>query len=160
EIDFFKDFENAYGSVVPELSLSFGIEWDRAPASVSEVSGALKRSVEKLRAAEAMATLASVVDPTFGDAQQAARDRAQIDMGVYFEHAFDEGPGVGASERLAFERRVASEVGSYVDALYDGGKSALGAMIEKPADKTRMFVMNPLGWPRSDVADLAYPGSG
>ena len=34
----------------------------------------------------------------------------------------------------------------------------LGGMIPRPAKANRFFVLNPLGWARTDAADFAYTG--
>ena len=58
ETDFFKDFESAYGSALPSESVSYGsTEWGNSLASLAAVSAGVKRSVEKLRTAEAMFVL-------------------------------------------------------------------------------------------------------
>ena len=61
EIDFFKDFEKSYGSVLPSESVSYGsTEWGNSLASLADVSAGVKRSVEKLRSAEALFTLVAL----------------------------------------------------------------------------------------------------
>jgi alpha-mannosidase len=158
-VDFFQEFEPRYGATLPELSASFGNEWDLAPASLAEVSARVKRAVERLRTAETLATLVSLVDPTFMDGRSAARDRAFLDMGLYFEHDFENGgPGVSGATRIAWQRQVATEIEAYVDALVADGIDALGALITKSGANPRVFVLNPLSWTRSDVADIAYAG--
>ena len=50
EIDFFKDFEKEYGSVLPSETVSYGsTEWGNSVASLAAVSATVKRSIEKLR---------------------------------------------------------------------------------------------------------------
>ena len=158
--DFFTDFEKTYGNSIPSQSVSFGIEWDRAPASLAEVSAIVKRSVEKLRAAEAMATITSLEDPNFMSTRTAARDKMQIDLGLYFEHDFTNGgPGATVTERTAFQRRIAKEISDYVDTLFTDAKSSLGTLIKKQGSKPRIFVFNPLSFQRTDVVDYSYTGA-
>jgi len=64
EVDFFRDFETTYGSSLPSVTQTFGNEWDLSCASLAEVSARVKRSIEKLRAAEAMAAIAVNYVPT------------------------------------------------------------------------------------------------
>lgn len=161
EEDFFRDFEAQYGDNVKQLSTSFGNEWDTFPASLAEVSARVKRAVEKLRTAEAMATLVSMQDPDFkrAPADIAARDLAFLDMGLYFEHDFTNGgPGASGEERIAWQRRLANEIDAYVDGLASDAGQALGSLIRKSGTDPRFYVFNPLSWTRTDFADLPYTG--
>ena len=65
EKDFFEDFESSYGAGLESLRVSFGNEWDLYCAALAEVSARVKRSLEKLRAAEAMAALVSLKNSAF-----------------------------------------------------------------------------------------------
>ncbi len=48
EVDFFRDFENTYGAALPNVTQTFGNEWDLACASIAEVSAKIKRSLGKI----------------------------------------------------------------------------------------------------------------
>jgi alpha-mannosidase len=76
--DFFRDFESRHGSSLETHAAAYGNDWDIYIASLAEVSSRIKRATEKLRAAEAMATLVSVNNPGFMASRTAARDRAMI----------------------------------------------------------------------------------
>jgi alpha-mannosidase len=156
EIDFFEDFERAYGASLPSLGASFGNEWDLLNASLAEVSASVKRGVEKLRAAEALAALAALKDTTFMKARASARDEAWIDLGLYFEHAWTADGPVSRAERAAWERDRAAGFLGYVDTLWEDARRAVGARIKKAGTGTRYFVFNPLGWERTDYADLPF----
>ena len=84
--DFFQDFESNHGAGLETFAASYGNEWDALIASMAEVSAKVKRSTEKLRTAEAMATLVSLNDPSFMQSRIAERDKAMLDLGLYFEH--------------------------------------------------------------------------
>lgn len=159
EQDFFSDFETNHGATLPTQALAFGNEWDLYSASMSEVSASVRRAVEKLRAAEAMATLVSLKNPAFMDGRQTARDRAWADLGLYWDHDWTADGSVSRAARAAWERRLAGEIAGYVDTLHSDAAAALGAMIPAGTANTRFFVFNPLGWTRSDQADLPYSGS-
>ena len=90
-VDFFREFDSLYGQAIPTLAASFGNEWDLSPASMAEVSARVKRSLEALRSAEALATLVALRDPSFLDGRDVARDKAFLDLGLYFEHDFENG---------------------------------------------------------------------
>ena len=104
QLDFFQDFESTYGSQLPSAGASFGNEWELLVASLSEVSAGVKRSLGKLRAAEAMAALVVAKVPTFLNGRQAARDKAMIDYGLYFEHDWTADGAISKSARAAWWR--------------------------------------------------------
>jgi alpha-mannosidase len=61
QIDFFEDFGQKYGESLPTETLSYGsTEWGISVASMAEVSASVKRSIEKLRTAEAMYSLVAL----------------------------------------------------------------------------------------------------
>ncbi len=163
ERDFFEDFEATYGASIPSKSCSFGNEWDLYCASLAEVSARVKRAVEKLRGAEALAAIVSQHDPGFMDGRVTARETAWMDLGLFWEHNFGMvGPPTGAAgvqKRVAWQRRLADEIEAYTDALQTDAVAALGARVVKTGAAARFFAFNPLGWTRSDAADLAYEGT-
>ncbi len=55
QVDFFKDFETHHGGQLETFAASYGNEWELYIASMAEVSARIKRAVEKLRTAEALA---------------------------------------------------------------------------------------------------------
>jgi alpha-mannosidase len=160
EIDFFEDFEATYGQVLPTYRAAFGNEWDNLTASLSEVSGSVKRGVEKLRAAEAMASLVNLHDPQFMRARSDVRDQAWIDLGLYFEHDWGgSGSRVSQADRTRWEKDRAAAFRNYVENLYADAAASLGADIKKEGTRTRVFVFNALSWIRTDFADYPYAGS-
>jgi alpha-mannosidase len=156
EQDFFEDFEKTHGAQLPSVSASFGNEWDLYCASMAEVSARVKRAVEKLRAAEALATMVSLKDRAFMDGRQAARDQAWMNLGLYWEHDWTADGPVSRSARRDWQRRIAGEIESYVESLAADAAAALGQLIEKTGTNLRFYAFNPLGWMRSDVADLPF----
>ncbi len=156
--DFFADFEARYGANLPTESSARGNEWDLYPASMAELSAGVRRSVEKLRAAEALATLVSLQRPGFLEGRTAARDLAFMDLGLYWEHDWTADGPVKREVRAAWQRRLANEIAGYVDALHRDASAALGALIPAEGKRPRFYVFNPLGWTRSAAADLPYDG--
>lgn len=155
EEDFFRDFEARYGASLPRRSVSFGNEWDVYVATLAEVTARVRRAVEQLRAAEALATLVSLEDDSFMVGRTDARDQAYMNMGLYYEHNFAAaGPGVTVEQRIAWQRRLAGQIEAYVGALQRDAAAALGGMIQKAGTSTRFFAFNPLGWTRTDIADF------
>lgn len=159
ELDFFADFEREYGATLPAQSVTYGNEWDLYSASMAETSARVKRAVEKLRAAELLASLVSLKYPVFMDQHRAARDQAFMDLGLYWEHDWTADGPITRGQRAAWQERLAASIEYYVNGLHADGLIRLGGMMPRP-DKSaqRFFVVNPLGWVRDDVADFTYRG--
>ncbi|HWQ32503.1 MAG TPA: glycoside hydrolase [Blastocatellia bacterium] len=160
EQDFFQDFEANYGALLPTVSASFGNEWDLYCASMAEVSARVKRSLEKLRSAEALATLVSLRNPGFMNGRTAARDQAWMNLGLYWEHDWTADGPVSRDARAAWQRRIAGEIESYVSALHNDAAAALGGLIRKSGSSARFYAFNALSWSRTDVADLPFSDAG
>lgn len=161
EEDFFVDFEANYAADIPTLTASFGNEWELYSATLAEATSGIKRVVEKLRAAEAMAAVVSHIQSTLMSGRTAAREQAWMSLGLYYEHNFGMvwPPSQLVQERIAWQRRLLQDAQTYVDSLYNDSRVALGALIQKPPSVSRFYCFNPLGWQRSDVADLPYSGA-
>jgi alpha-mannosidase len=159
EQDFFADFETAHGSVIASQAVSFGNEWELLEATLAEPSARLKRSVEKLRPAEAMAALARLYGANPLNGLTAARDTAWQSLGKYFEHCWTADGPVGKTARETWSKGLINPIESYSDSLYNAGVSALGSLIAKSGTNQRFFVFNPLSWARQDWADLPYAGT-
>ena len=154
--DFFRDFEANYGAGLETFAAAYGNEWDTLVASMAEVSARVKRSTEKLRSAEAMATLVSLNNPAFMTPRVAERDKAMIDMGLYFEHDWTADGPVSRTTRANWSKQVESEISGYVDKLGSDAAIALGQQISRTGTQSRFFVFNPLSWTRSDYADIPW----
>jgi alpha-mannosidase len=158
EEDFFRDFDSTYGATLPVVSSTFGNEWELYCASLAEVSASVKRSVEKLRNAEALATLVSLASPGFMSGRDIPRDSACVALGLYWEHDWTADGPVSRSAREAWQRKMAGAVESYVNTLHSDASSAMGTLIRSSGSNQRFFVFNSLGWTRNDVADVPYDG--
>lgn len=156
EEDFFTDFEQNYGAGLPSQSCSFGNEWDLYISSLAEVSARVKRSVEKLRSAEALATLVSLRKPGFMSDRIAQRDQAMVDLGLYWEHDWTADGPISRTDRANWQRGLASEIEGYVNTLDTDAATALGGLIKRPGPNTRFFAFNPLSWTRTDYADYPF----
>ena len=161
EIDFAQDFEKTYGNDIPSLSASFGNEWDLDCASMAEVSARYKRAVEKLRAAESLATLVVLRQSDFMKGREESRDLAWMNMGLFWEHDWQGAPWDDlTSKRIVWTRRITGEIEDYVDTLQKDAIQSLGRMILKGGANERFFVFNPLNWVRNDYVDYEYNGAG
>lgn len=157
EEDFFRDFEAQYGDRLPATGASFGNEWDVLCVSLAEVSAQVKRSVEKLRAAEALATVVSLHQPDFMRAFDDPRDQAWMDLGLYWEHDWTADGPVSRQARADWQRKLANRIRDYVDTLHERALAALASLIAREGTQRRFVVFNPLGWKRTDVADIECP---
>jgi alpha-mannosidase len=161
QTDFFEDFESSHGAALPEFNAAFGNEWDLYTASLTEVSARVRRAVERLRAAEALASLVSLEWPEFLNGRQAFRDQTWINLGLYWEHNWTaDGRVLTRQSRADWGRRVAAQIESYVDTLHGDATFALGGLIAARTGSRRFYVFNPLGWTRTDSADLLYGDPG
>ncbi len=89
----------------------------------------------------------------------AARDRAFNSLGLYWEHDWTADGPISRGQRAAWQELQAAEVEAYVNSVYAEAALRLGGMINRPENSTRFFMLNPLGWPRTDFADFPYSGS-
>ncbi|MFC2089411.1 glycosyl hydrolase-related protein [Bacteroidota bacterium] len=163
EIDFLSEMNSTYGNNLPAITLSYGgSEWGKGVASLAEVSARVKRSIEKLRSAEALFTLASLKNPAFGTGLETMRENAWISCGLYFEHDWTaDSPVVSKKTRAAWHRKTEKELSNYVDTLYQLSLVELfGNTSQTNSKENAFFVFNPLGWQRTDVADYPYDGPG
>ncbi|MHB8055445.1 MAG: alpha-mannosidase, partial [Candidatus Aminicenantales bacterium] len=158
--DFFEDFASTYGANLPSQSVSYGNEWDNLSASMAGLSARVKRATEKLRTAEALASLVSLGDSSFMRGREDERESAYVDLGLYYDHDWTADGPISRDARAAWERERAAGIESYVDGLFKDARTALGGMISGSESATRFFVFNSLGWTRTGEADLPYDGSG
>ena len=159
--DFFVDFEKNHGKSLPEFSAAFGNEWDLYTASVTELSARVRRVVEKLRAAEALTSLVTLKWPEFMTGRQSARDQAWMNLGMFWEHNWTaDGHVISREQRANWGRKIAGGIEAYVDRLHADASYALGGMIRTSGTNHRFYVFNPLGWTRTDFADVPYDGGG
>lgn len=161
EIDFFKDFEKQYGPTLPTETISYGsTEWGNSFASLAEVSASVKRSIEKLRTAEALYTIVALKDKKFAADLSIQKEKAWLACGMYFEHDWTaDGPHITRKQRADWQKKTANIFTSYVDTLYNLSARRLGELIAKPTGGNESFyVFNPLSWVRSDYSDYLYNG--
>lgn len=159
EVDFFEHFNSLYGNNLPTECLTYGNDWDTDCASLAEVTANVKRLVEKLRTAEVMATLVATQDPSAYPDIDEMREKCWVALGQYWEHNFGMGGCCADDERANWQRGLANDVSDYVNQLYAQSLSSLGSRIQKTGTNLRFFVLNPLNWTRTDMADFDYSGS-
>ena len=140
EVDFFQDLERTAGAKLPVFEGGFGNEWDTYSASMAEVSARVRRSVEGLRAAEALATLVSLKRPDFLAGRASARDQAWMSLGLYWDHDWtSDSPVLRREAKAAWQRKTAGQVEAYADSLLADASYALGGLIRKTCPMTARF---------------------
>ena len=155
EVDFFQDFLASHAGEIPTFAGSFGNEWELYQASMGAVTAEFRREIEKLRTAEALATIASWGHHAFMTGREAARDSAFMAAGLYYEHDWTADGPVPRARRAQFQRDELSRLESYVEKLHADALSTVAADVKTIATAERHMVFNPLSWTRTDVVDLA-----
>lgn len=156
EVDFFEDVKKTYPNL-PSESVSYGNEWDLYSASMNETSAKMRRSLEKLRTAEAMASIVSLKDKSFAKSLNNSKQNAWESLGFYWEHNWTADGPVTRELRANWQNKLQNNLTNYVDTLLFLSSNELGKQIGK-AKNPRFYVFNPLSWTRNDVADIAYDG--
>lgn len=155
--DFFKDFEKTYPNI-PSQSVSYGNEWDLLPASMNEITAKVRRATEKLRTAEALASIVSLKAPSFMNTFAKAKDEAWESLGVYWEHNWTGDGPVSRKSRADWQIKRQELLTDYVDTLFNTSVKKLSQQITKTAENS-FYVFNALSWERTDIVDLIYDGS-
>ena len=147
EIDFYEDFEKEYGKMLPSESLSYGTtEWGINLASLANPTASVKRSIEKLRTAEALYTYVALKDKKFGKELDELRMQAWIACGLFYEHDWTADGSVTRHDRAQWGKKMAGQLKSYVDSLYELSLAGLSNMLYLPEKSNELFyVFNPLG---------------
>lgn len=158
ELDFFEDFEKTHGADLESETVTYGNEWDLYSASMSETSARAKRAVEKLRSAELLAAYVALKYPRFMANHNTARDRAFNKLGLYWEHNWTADGPVTRAQRASWQEEIVTGIESYVNSIQGEAVVRLGGMIPRPENANRFFVLNPLGWTRTQHADHRYSG--
>lgn len=155
EVDFFEDFLAHHAGSIPTFAGSFGNEWELYQASMAGVTSEFRRRLEKLRTAEALATIASWNHHAFMSGRESARDAAFMAAGLYYEHDWTADGPVSRARRAQFQRDQLALLKAYVDPLQADALAAVAADIHTLVGVERHMVFNPLSWTRTDFVDLA-----
>jgi alpha-mannosidase len=156
EVDFFEDVKKTYPNL-PSESVSYGNEWDIYCASMNETTAKVRRSVEKLRSAEALASIVSLKSKQFGSNLTESKLKAWESLGFYWEHNWTADGPVSRNIRANWQDKLQNNLTNYVDSLFLLASNELGKQLGK-VKNPRFYVFNPLSWTRNDVADIAYDG--
>lgn len=154
QIDFFNHFEKKYGNQLPGITLSYGNEWDINLASLAETSGKIKRSMEKLRAAEALASVAFEGDATVLRVIENKKNDFLYGISVYNLHGWTADGPVERHVFADYMRDQQEKVTGYVDTLFSVSLDQLGKRINSGSEGDIAYVFNPLNWTRDGFVEL------
>lgn len=154
QVDFFKHFENIYGSRLPEVSLSYGNEWDLNLATLAEVSGRLRRSMEKLRTAEALAAFVSEGDIKMFEGLDAKKEDFLYGIGVYNLHGWTADGPIDRHDFATYMRNQQEKVTTYVDTLFLLALEQMGKKINSGGIQDAFYIFNPLNWARNGFVEI------
>lgn len=159
EEDFFRAFERAHGGSLPVVTEAYGNEWDILCASMAEQTARVRRAIERLRTAEALAAIVHRHDVNFWAQHKTERDLAHMNLGLYWEHDWTaDSTEALRIKRAQWQKRLANQIASYVDRLQLDAQAALASMVDfKPPsneDETAYLVFNPLGCKRDAIVKI------
>jgi alpha-mannosidase len=156
ELDFFKDFEDTYGKNLPSETIAYGNEWDILPASMVNVTAGIRRSMEKLRSAEALASFEYLQNSNFMAAFKPKKDAFLYGLSVISAHGWTLDGPVTRDQFKPWARLQQKNVESYVDTLYEASLHALAKHVPKSIEGERFLVFNPLSWERDDIVEIEW----
>lgn len=154
QIDFFRHFEKEYGNRLPGISLSYGNEWDINLASLAEVSGKLKRSMEKLRTAEALASVAFEGNAMLLGGLERKKEDFLYGISVYNLHGWTADGPIDRHVFAGYMRDQQEKVAGYVDTLFSVSLNQLGRRINSGSAEDVACVFNPLNWTRDGSVEI------
>lgn len=156
-VDYFQELEGHAGSLTT-LRGGWGNDWDLWPAALSERTARTRRSIEQIRAAEAMAAVVHSFDAAFWPSRRETLESGLIDYFKYMEHGWADG-GVGLGYVVSNKKNWAQSLGDSVSSVDADARAAFTSLFATPGE-SRFVVFNPLGFTRTDYADLAVATSG
>ncbi len=154
QVDFFRHFESIYGSSLPEVLLSYGNEWDLNLATLGEVSGRLKRSMEKLRTAEALAVIASNGKNHMFENLKSIKEDFLYALGVYNLHGWTADGPINRHDFATYMRKQQEKVTAYVDTLFSAAVSQMENRVNSGGVDNVVYVFNSLNRERDGFVDI------
>jgi alpha-mannosidase len=160
-IDFFQGLEaRGETALLATLRGGWGNDWDAWPASLAERTARQRRALERLRLAEMLSAVAQLHDKTFWAPVRDALEAGLVSTWKYFEHGWSVAPGGPTVAQMAADKGAwTQDVEAAVAQAVAAAGAAVAAQFSTP-DEDRVAVVNPLGFPRTDVVDLPLPPGG
>jgi alpha-mannosidase len=107
-----------------------------------------------------MYSLVALRDSDFASELNDQREKAWIACGLYFEHDWTADGPITRKQRADWQRKMANQLNTYVDNLFEISLNRLSGLINRPTRKGEFFfVFNPLSWSRTDYCDYPFNGS-
>ena len=150
------DYFQAVEGLNPTLTTlkgGWGNDWDLWTTSLTKRSAQARDAMEQLRTTEALSAFVHWKDSTPWRSRQAALFTGLLGYFKFYEHGFSDG-GVGLSYVVANKKVWAQAIGDAVSTATTAARSDLADLFATPASGTRVAVVNPLGFVRSDYVDL------
>ena len=155
-IDYFEALE-PYAQRLPVLEGGWGMDWDLWPAALSRWTTRTRNAFERLRSVEMLMVLASIGDESLWHEMAPRIEAALTDYFKYFEHSWGGTSATLTRELLAKKKQWAESFEQAIAAADEAATAALSGLFETGDDR-RVVVVNPLGFARTDYADLPLQG--
>ena len=160
-IDFFAALEaSGQTSSLDILQGGWGNDWDMWPASLAERTSRNRRALELLRTAELLAAWVHSYDDTFWPPVRNDIEEGLVSLWKYFEHGWDVTAGGPSLEQMQADKEkwTRNFENAVVGAITDA-ESRLKTLFDTNS-QDRLAVFNPLGFDRTDFADLQVSNNG
>ena len=160
-IDFFRALEaSGEAATLDTLRGGWGNDWDMWAASLAERTSRVRRALERLRTAEALAVFAELHAPGFWPPVRDSLELGLVSAWKYFEHSWNViGDGPTLPQMKADKEAWAQGVESAVSGAIDSADSTVAGLFDTP-NQDRVAVFNTLGFDRTDVAEIEVAGPG
>ncbi|HQP44851.1 MAG TPA: glycosyl hydrolase-related protein [Thermoanaerobaculales bacterium] len=160
-VDFFEALlSSGVADALNTLRGGWGSDWDMWPASLAGRTARARRAFERMRTAEALAVWAQRHDPNFWTPVRARLEQGLFSAWKYFEHNWDVTAGGPSLAQMQDDKEAwASAFETAVDQSINAADTAISALFSTPSED-RVAVFNPLGFARTDIAEVAVPSPG
>jgi alpha-mannosidase len=160
-IDFFEKLEaNGEAQLLKVLRGGWGNDWDMWPASLAEPTARTRRALERLRTAEMLSAYVQLYDETFWTPVRRNLEAGLYSVWKYFEHGWNvtEG-GPTLAQMQSDKKKWSDDIETAVTDTVTKAETKLKALFSTP-DEDRIAVFNPLGFDRTDFAQVKLQGAG
>jgi len=160
-VDFFQAIEaSQVAGQLRTLRGGWGNDWDMWPASLAERTSRTRRALTRIRTAEALAAWVHRYDPEFWSSVRETLEHGLFSAWKYFEHGWDVTAGGPSLQQMQADKELwTQDIEGAVTSAVASAEQRLAALFNTP-DQQRLAVFNPLGFPRTDVAELPVADNG
>lgn len=156
-VDFFEAL-GSYTDQLPVLKGGWGLDWELAAAALTTPTADLRNSVERLRTTELLAALAAPYSPGLWASLQPQLEAGLLDHAKYFEHTWITTAAVPIQMVIDNKRQWAATLPTAISNVEAAAAPVVASLFTTP-DESRFAVFNPLGFNRTDIADLPVSSS-